>query len=420
MAEHGGRVANTAGDSVLSEFASAHDAVSFARDLQKSLFTYQDTIDDGVKLELSIGINLGDVYEQDGDLLGDGVNIAARLQTLAPPGRICVSETVKEALIIDDSIRFEALGPQRLKNVARPVSAYLVSKQNESLALERKYFTIADQSLVRYIPSKDGANIAYAEVGQGYPLVFGACWLEHLEKDWEHPGWGHYVRGLASKFSLIRYDQRGSGMSDWNDVDISFEKMVDDLECVVDCYDYDKVALFGASQAASVSIAYCVRRPEKVSHLILHGAYARGRCRRGDPEAEAESKALMTLIRQGWNAKNPAYRQMVTSMFMPDASQEEADWFNEFQKECGPAENIARYRELFDDVDVSHLLADVKIPTLIVHSSGDAVAPLSEGKFIAGRISGSRVVTLNSNNHMLFENEPGFDKLIETIGKFVA
>lgn len=89
-------------------------------------------------------------------------------------------------------------------------------------------------------------------------------------------------------------------MSDWEGVDISFERMVDDLERVIDCYDFEKVAILGPSQAASVSIAYSVRHPGRVSHLILYGGYARGRRRRGNPEAAAESEALVTLIRQGW------------------------------------------------------------------------------------------------------------------------
>ena len=416
VAEYGGRIANTAGDSIVAEFPSAGGAVAFARQLQGRLTAETTNDNDSDRLRFCVGINLGDVHDFDGDILGDGVNIAARLQALAPPEGICVSETVKNVLTTDKTIHFEDLGPQRLKNVDKPVNAYLVSPENIHPPARQSEYTLADQSRVRYVPSKDGTNIAYTSVGQGYPLVFGACWLEHLEKDWDNPGWSHYVRELAKNFSVIRYDQRGSGMSDWNDVDITFEKMVDDLECVVDCYDFEKVALFGASQAASIAISYITRRPEKVSHLVLHGGYARGRCRRGDPEAEAESQALVTLIRQGWNAENPAFRQMVTSMFMPDASQEEANWFNEFQKECGPAENIARYRELFDDMDVSGLLTEVKIPTLVIHCSGDSVSPLAEGKFIAGRIPSAQVVTLNSNN----QNEPGFHKLVDTIGEFVA
>ena len=278
---------------------------------------------------------------------------------------------------------------------------------------------LADQSPVRFCSSADGVRIAHAEVGKGYPIVAVGSWMSHLEEDWSNPMWSHYIGNLARDFTVIRYDQRGNGMSDWDNVDISFDKMVDDLKAVIDCYDYEKVALFGPSQATSVSIAYAQQYPEKVSHLILHGAYARGRCKRGNPEGIEESKALVTLIRQSWGRDNPMVRQMMTSLFMPDATQEESAWFNEFQRTCGPGENLARFRELFDDIDVSNLLAEINIPTLVVQCVGDSVAPLSEGKLIASRIPGARLVTLNSNNHLVFANEPGFQRFLDAVHDFM-
>ena len=298
------------------------------------------------------------------------------------------------------------------EKAAEPVAEESRSSKTQAIGL-------AEQSPVRFCSSADGTRIAYADVGSGYPLVSVGSWMTHLEEDWYNPMWGHYISQLAGDYKVIRYDQRGNGMSDWDDVEITFERMVEDLKSVIDCYDFDRVALFGASQAASVSLAFARQYPEKVSHLILHGAYVRGRCRRGNPEDIAESKALVTLIRQSWGRDNPVARQLMTSLLMPDASQQEMAWFNEFQKNCGPGENIARFREMFDDIDVSGLLGEIDIPTLVVHSAGDSVAPLSEGKFIASRIPGARIVTLNSNNHMVFENEPGFRRLLDAIRDFM-
>jgi pimeloyl-ACP methyl ester carboxylesterase/DNA-binding winged helix-turn-helix (wHTH) protein len=278
---------------------------------------------------------------------------------------------------------------------------------------------LAEQSPVRFCSSADGVNIAHTKVGKGYPLVAVGSWMSHLEEDWFNPMWGHYLSNLARDFTLIRYDQRGNGMSDWDNVDISFERMVDDLKAVIDCYDYQKVALFGPSQAASVSIAFARQFPERVSHLILYGAYARGRCKRGNPEGIEESKALVTLIRQSWGRDNPVVRQMMTSLFMPDATREESTWFNGFQKTCGPGENLARFRELFDHIDVTNLLAEINIPTLVIQCTGDSVAPLSEAKLIASRIPGARLVTLNSKNHMVFENEPGFQRFLHAVHDFM-
>ncbi len=279
---------------------------------------------------------------------------------------------------------------------------------------------LVDQAPVRYCRSVDGVSVAHAQVGTGYPLVFGGSWMTHLEKDWENPGYGHYLSHLAENFTIIRYDQRGNGMSDWADVDISFQKMADDLKCVIDCYQYEKVALFGASQAAAVAIAYTCAHPERVSHLILYGGYPRGRRRRGDPAATAESEALATLIRQGWGRENPAYRQTMTSMFMPEASQEEETWFNEFQRACGPGENIARFREVFDDIDIVHLVDKIRCPTLVIHCVGDSVAPLAEGRLLATRIPQAQFVTLSSNSHMIFENDPEFPRFLESIRGLLA
>jgi pimeloyl-ACP methyl ester carboxylesterase len=175
----------------------------------------------------------------------------------------------------------------------------------------------------------------------------------------------------------------------------------------------------GMSQGASVAIAYMKRQPDKVSHLVLNGGYARGRRRRGSAKDKAESEALVNMIRHGWATENPAFRQTVTTLFMPGASPEEVNWFNAFQKACGPGENMARFREMFDEMDVSDSLGDIKAPTLIIHSDEDAIAPCSEGKYIAARIPGAQFVQLKSKNHMLFGNEPDFPKLITSIVNFV-
>jgi pimeloyl-ACP methyl ester carboxylesterase/DNA-binding winged helix-turn-helix (wHTH) protein len=278
---------------------------------------------------------------------------------------------------------------------------------------------LEDQSPVKYCRSVDGVSIAHARVGSGYPLVITGSWMTHLQEDWKNPGWGQYIRYLANDFELIRYDQRGNGMSDWDNVEIEFENMVDDLEAVITAYEHEKVAIFGPSQAAAVSIAYASRHPDKVSHLILHGGYPRGRRQRNSPETTAESEALVTLIRQSWGNVNPAIRQTYTSLMMPDATREEANWFNEFQRTCGPAENIARFREIFDDINVVDLLDEINVPTLIAHCIGDSVAPLAEGKLLASRIPGAKFITFNSNNHMMFEHEPEFPRLIKCIDDFL-
>lgn len=414
-----GRIFKTMGDGYLVEFASATDAANCAIEWQKRARDAANGQSANREIVFRIGIHLGEVYAEESDILGDGVNIAARLETVRPPGGICVSEMIKNTVRSDVVIQFEDFGQKRLKNVKAPVHAYLIP-QSHLTEVERKPEPgISRQSIVRYCQSKDGTSIAHTVVGEGYPLVFAGSWMTHLEWDWESPSTRDYLSQLSRHFTVIRYDQRGNGMSDWDDVDISFEKMVDDMECVIDQYDHEQVAILGMSQGASVAIAYMTRWPDKVSHLVLNGGYARGRRRRGSEKDKAESEALVNMIRYGWATENPAFRHAMTTLFMPDASPEETNWFNAFQKACGPGENMARFREMFDEMDVSDHLKSIKAPTLIVHSDEDAIAPVSEGKFLASRIPGAQFIQLKSKNHMMFGNEPDFPKLISSIIDFV-
>lgn len=274
-------------------------------------------------------------------------------------------------------------------------------------------------SPVKFCTSKDGVSIAHTVSGEGYPLVIAGSWMSHLDMDWENPVYGGYLRHLSRRFQVIRYDQRGNGLSQWADVDITFERMVDDMEVIIEAYGHKEVSILGMSQGASVAIAYADRQPDRVSHLVLKGGYARGRIHRDNDADREESEALVSLIRHSWGNENPAIRQTLTTLFMPDASKEQMQWFNNFQKLCGPSENIAQFRATFDDMNVTQLLPKITAPTLVLHSDRDSVAPLSEGKLLASQIQNSSFVQLNSPNHMLFETERDFTKMIKNIDKFI-
>ena len=237
ITNHGGRIVKTTGDGLLVEFASVVDAIESAVSIQQAMVEREADVPEDRRIRYRIGINLGDIVIDGDDILGDGVNVAARLEAIAPPGCTCVSEVVKNALGQHAGIQFEDLGPQRLKNIAASVRAYLVTYDGGDSRGAETGYQLSDQSIVRYVLSGDSVSIAYADVGKGYPLVFAGSWMSHLEKDWEGPTMRGFLPHLSKAFRLIRYDQRGNGMSDWDNVDISFEKMVDDLERVIDCYD---------------------------------------------------------------------------------------------------------------------------------------------------------------------------------------
>ena len=272
---------------------------------------------------------------------------------------------------------------------------------------------------IQFCTAGDGVRIAYAVVGNGPPLVKTANWLNHLEYDWQGPIWSHLLRAMATRYRLVRYDERGNGLSDWDVSDISLDAFVSDLETVVDAIGLEKFSLLGISQGCAVSIAYAVRHPERVTSLVLYGGYARGRRKRGQQSEIAQADALATLIREGWGQENPAYRQIFTSRFIPGATPEQAQWFNELQRITTTPDNAARIRGALDDMDVTGLLASVRAPTLVLHCRNDAVQPFEEGRRMAAGISGSRFVALEGGNHLILEHEPAWNRFLDEITRFL-
>jgi pimeloyl-ACP methyl ester carboxylesterase/DNA-binding winged helix-turn-helix (wHTH) protein len=273
---------------------------------------------------------------------------------------------------------------------------------------------------IQFCTASDGVRIAHAAVGKGPPLVKAANWLNHLEYDWQSPIWSHVLQALAARYRLIRYDERGNGLSDWDVEDISLESCVRDLESVVDANGLKRFPLLGISQGCAVSIAYAERHPERVSHLVLYGGYARGRRRRGQQGEVDQADALLTLMRQGWGQENPAFRQIFTSLFIPDATAEQARWFNDLQRMTTSPENAVRIRRTLDEIDVVGLLPNIRVPTLVLHCRNDAVQPFEEGRRMAAGISGSRFVALEGSNHLILEQEPAWARLLDEVTRFLG
>jgi pimeloyl-ACP methyl ester carboxylesterase/DNA-binding winged helix-turn-helix (wHTH) protein len=269
---------------------------------------------------------------------------------------------------------------------------------------------------VHFCTASDGVRIAYALAGQGPPLVKAANWLNHLEYDWQSPIWSHLLHELASRYQLIRYDERGNGLSDWDVADISFEAFVRDLESVVEATKLKRFALLGISQGCAVSIVYAIRHPERVSHLVLYGGFARGRTRR-DPD---HSKTLLSIVEQGWGKENPAFRQFFTSLFFPDGTPEQMQWFNDLQQMTTSTENALRIMRATGELDISDLLPQVKVPTLVLHCRNDAAVMFDEGRRLAAGIPGAKFVTLESRNHLVLESEPAWEKFSSEITAFLA
>jgi len=274
---------------------------------------------------------------------------------------------------------------------------------------------------IHFCVTPDKVRIAYGVAGDGPLLVKAANWLSHLEFDWSSPIWRPWLQELSRHHRLVRYDERGCGLSDWDVDEFSVEAWVRDLETVVDALSLERFALLGLSQGGPVAIAYAVRHPERVSHLILYGTYARGSARRGySQEAMEEYQALLTLTRSGWGRDIPVYRQLFTGTFAPDATELQMRSFNELQRVSTSPQNAVRFLEAFNQIDVTALLPQVQASTLVLHAREDQRCPFDEGRRVAADIPGSRFVALESRNHILLEQEPAFATFIREVRKFLG
>jgi serine/threonine protein kinase/alpha-beta hydrolase superfamily lysophospholipase len=277
---------------------------------------------------------------------------------------------------------------------------------------------VPDQD-IRFCASGDGVRLAYAVAGDGPPLVKASNWLNHLEYDWESPIWAPLLHELVRDFRLVRYDERGTGLSDRDVPEMSFEAFVRDLEAVADAAGLERFPLLGVSQGCAFSIAYAARHPERVTHLVLYGGYSRGLTRRGKPGEAEEAEAIITLMTQGWGKENPAYRQIFTSRMIPGGTPEQIQWLNDLQRITTSPENAVRIRRALNVIDVEDLLPTVKAPTLVMHCRDDAIVPFEEGKRVAARIQGARFVALEGENHLLMQGDPGWSRFLAEIRGFL-
>jgi pimeloyl-ACP methyl ester carboxylesterase len=410
------------GDGVLAEFASVVEAVACAAEMQLEMAARNSDAPEERRMQFRIGVHLGDIITEGDDIYGDGVNVAARLEALAESGGIRISRQVHDLVDGKLTLSFRALGPQNLKNIPKPVEVFAVELDGAPADQVAPFDPTQIKQEIKFCRAPDGVRLAYSQVGRGPALVKAANWMNHLEYDWEEGSvFRHIYVGLARHFSLLRYDARGNGLSDWDVEEVSLDAWVSDMESVVDAVGLQRFPLMGFSQGVAISIAYAVRHPERVSHLILYGGFARGRLVRAKSEAEREKiKAMETLIRVGWGEDNPAFRQLFASQLIPDATKEQIDWFNAHQRKTASPECAARYFATVSDIDVTALLPRVTMPTLILHAREDAANPIEGGRELAAGILGAKFVAFPGRNHIPLEQDSTMARAIEEIKLFLA
>lgn len=272
----------------------------------------------------------------------------------------------------------------------------------------------APRQRVRFVTAPDGLRLAVATVGSGVPLVKAANWLTHVEEDPRSPVWQHWLTGLGERFAYTRYDARGCGLSDRDlgDSDLTDpDTWVGDLEAVAEAVGADRFVLLGMSQGCVPALAYAVRHPDRVAHLVLYGGYARGMALRG-AESAAQAETLTQLIRGGWGGTNPAFRTVFTLTFLPGATSEQMRWYDDLQLSCASVDNAVRLESAFHHVDLSGLASQVTVPTTVVHVRDDRATPYAEGRRLAALVPGAELVTLEGSNHVLTGDEPAWPEFL--------
>jgi len=400
-----GRVVDAPGDNVLAEFASVVDAVRCAAEIQKELKKRNSELSENRRMEFRIGVNLGDVIEDGEQILGDGVNIAARMESFAEGGGICISGTAYDQVEGKLGLSYEHLGEQTVKNIAKPVRVYRLLMEPGTFALTN----IIDQH-IQFCTTVDGVRIAYSVVGQGPFLVFPPAWVSHLQLQLEHPFTREYLEKGTRNQTFVLYDRHGCGLSERNRTEFTLESEVRSLEAVIDHLKLKRFALCGFSCGGPVAIAYAIKYPRRVSHLILFDSYANGEA----ITTKEFKKSFTSLIRSAWGVGSKA----LADMFLPGADVSTLKWVIRLQREAATAEMAAKLLDLMYDLDVTDLLPRLRVPTLVIHRKGCKAMPFHLGREMASLIPNSRFVPLEGSIHMPFFGDA--DTVLRITGEFLG
>lgn len=277
----------------------------------------------------------------------------------------------------------------------------------------------AQPQSVRFCTAPDGVRIAYAVHGEGPPLLVSTCWLSHLQHDWESPVWRHFLRDLGRIATVVRFDERGYGLSDRDVSDFSLAARVGDLEAVADAAGFERFALMAMSQGGPPAIVYTVEHAERVSRLLFYNSSA---AIMPDPTPEDLELNLTyeQLIKVGYARPDSTFRRVLTSVMIPGATEEQMRWLDDLQRFATTAHNAYLARHALTAIDVRDLLPGICAPTLVLHSLGDRLTSFDKGRLLATRIPQARLVALESDNHILLSDEPAWPVLVREIEAFLA
>lgn len=278
--------------------------------------------------------------------------------------------------------------------------------------------SVAPGQEIRFCRGQDGVRLAYAIHGGGPPLVVVSCWLSHLQYDWQSPVWRHFLDQLGGLATVVRYDERGFGMSDWHVDDFSLAARLSDLETILAAAGLERFALLGMSGGSAVAMAYAIAHPERVSRLILYGTVC-GEPVTWSPDGWAEEETYRSMIRVGWAKEDADFRRVFTRKYIPDATEEQMRWFDELQRMSTSSANAVASRVARQQVDIEDELHRILAPTIVLQAIGDRATTFDNAVSVSARIPGSSLVPLQSRNHILLADEPAWSVFIDEVASFL-
>jgi pimeloyl-ACP methyl ester carboxylesterase/DNA-binding CsgD family transcriptional regulator len=274
---------------------------------------------------------------------------------------------------------------------------------------------------IRFCTSQDGTRIAFEICGNGPPLVMAGQSFSHLEGEWDCLVRAPLLEFLSQNHTLVRYDMRGTGLSDRDCAEFSFARYVEDLGAVIRASGFDSYAMLGLTGGGALAVTHAVAHPKEVTQLVMAGSYLRGRSVRSTtPSAHEETELILKLVELGWGQDSPTFRQLFTYQFLPDGTPEQLQSFDELMRKSVSAKNAALQLRAWFSADLRDVAPRLKTPTLVLHSRGDLRIPFDEGRLLAASIPAARFVTLDSRNHFILTQEAAWQHLTHELTAFLA
>lgn len=415
---HGGRVVKLMGDGALIDFPSAGQALEAAITIQTHLRDPEHPYTEPDRIQLRAGIHVGDVTDDGTDIFGDGVNIASRLQAAAEPGGILTSRMVRDLAGSQFASGMHGEGLRSLKGMDQPIEVLSINFTDQTAAQARTDF--AKRQEIKFCQGKGGISLAWSSLGDGPPVVKAPNWVGHLELDWRNPALAPICTSVARQNRLIRFDARLNGLSDWDADSCTFEDFVDDLEAVFDAAGVHRAPILAISQGSAVAAAFAARRPERVSAIAMIGGFAVGRARRTSPKDVERAVALRQMMTAGWDDESPSLRDLMAQLIVPGASLEARSRYAEDMRAMISPQNMGRYRDVIDGIDITEILANVEAPCLVCHGTGDRMQPADQGRLLAKKLPNARFIGYDTNNHVLPDNDPEWPRFERDALRFLA